>query len=51
MHLFNIENLVLRARSEFNGFAGASANRFGVLESSHFGLEISDFGLQLTKLK
>jgi hypothetical protein len=30
--LFNIENLVLRARSEFNGFAGAGANRFGVLE-------------------
>jgi hypothetical protein len=29
---FNIENLVLRARSEFNGFAGAGANRFGVLE-------------------
>ena len=30
--LFNIENLVLRARSEFNGFAGAGANHFGVLE-------------------
>jgi hypothetical protein len=30
--LFNIANLVLRARSEFNGFAGAGANRFGVLE-------------------
>jgi hypothetical protein len=31
-YLFNIENLVLRARSEFNGFVGAGANRFGVLE-------------------
>jgi hypothetical protein len=31
-NLFNIENLVHRDRSEFNGFAGAGANRFGVLE-------------------
>jgi hypothetical protein len=30
--LFNIENLVLGARSEFNGFAGTGANSFGVLE-------------------
>jgi hypothetical protein len=30
--LFNIENLVLRARSEFNGFADAGANHFKVLE-------------------
>jgi len=33
--LFNIENLVLRARSEFNGFAGTGGELFwstGVLE-------------------
>jgi hypothetical protein len=32
LFLFNIENLVLGARSEFNGFAGTGANHFGVLE-------------------
>ena len=34
-YLFNIENLVLGARSEFNGFAGTSGDLFwstGVLE-------------------
>jgi hypothetical protein len=31
-YFFNIENLVLRARSEFNGFAGTGANSFGVME-------------------
>ena len=31
-YLFNIENLFLRARSAFNGFAGTSASSFGVLE-------------------
>jgi hypothetical protein len=30
--LFNIENLVLRARSEFNGYAGTGASSLGVLE-------------------
>ena len=30
--VFNIENLVLRARSEFNGFAGTGASSLGVLE-------------------
>jgi hypothetical protein len=30
--LFSVENLVLRARSEFNGFAGTGASCFGVLE-------------------
>jgi hypothetical protein len=30
--LFNIENPVLKARSEFNGFASTSANSFGVME-------------------
>jgi hypothetical protein len=35
INLFNIENLVLRSRSEFNGFAGKDEERFwstGVLE-------------------
>jgi hypothetical protein len=31
-HLFNIENLVLGARSEFNGFAGTGESSLGVLE-------------------
>jgi hypothetical protein len=30
--LFNIENLVLGARSEYSGFAGKDANSLGVLE-------------------
>jgi hypothetical protein len=30
--LFNIENLVLGTRSEFNGFAGTGESFFGVLE-------------------
>ena len=38
--LLNIENLVLRARSEFNGFAGAGANHFGVLEFWSIGVLI-----------
>jgi hypothetical protein len=34
MHnLLNIENLVLRARSEYNGFAETGASSLGVLES------------------
>jgi hypothetical protein len=36
--LFNIENLVLRARSALNGFAGAGVNRFGVLEHCSIGV-------------
>ena len=32
LFLFNLENLVLGARSEFNGFAGPGASSFGVLE-------------------
>ena len=32
VRLFNIENLVLGARSEFNGFARTGASSFGVLE-------------------
>jgi hypothetical protein len=31
-YLFYIENLVLGARSEYNGSAGTGANTFGVLE-------------------
>ena len=30
--MFNIENLVLRARSEYISFAGTGASFFGVLE-------------------
>ena len=32
MSFIHIENLVLRARSEFNGFADTGASFFGVLE-------------------
>jgi hypothetical protein len=31
-HLFNIENLVLGAKSEYNGFAGTGESFFGVLQ-------------------
>jgi hypothetical protein len=32
MLIFNIENLLLGAKSECNGFAGTGAGPFGVLE-------------------
>jgi hypothetical protein len=32
IRIFNIKNLVLGAKSEYNGFAGAGENSFGVLE-------------------
>ncbi len=36
--LFNIENLVLGARSEYNGFAGTGASSLGVLEYWSIGI-------------
>ena len=47
--LFNIENLVLRARQEFNGFAGIDANRFGVLE--YWSDSIADFGMRIAEFE
>jgi hypothetical protein len=44
-HLFNIENLVLRARSEFNGFAGKDCELFcstGVIEIPNHKSQISN---------
>ncbi len=53
-HLFNIENLVLRARSEFNGFAGKDCELFWstrVLEFMKSQIpktEVSGFSVQVS---
>jgi hypothetical protein len=44
--LFYIENLVLRARSEFNGFAVTGASSLGVLEHINCGFRNADCGFQ-----
>jgi hypothetical protein len=45
LHLFNIENLVLGARSEYSGFASTGASFFGVLEHIDCGFGNADCGI------
>jgi hypothetical protein len=44
--LFNIENLVLKANSEFNGLGGTDASCFGVLEQINCGFRNADCGIR-----